>query len=354
MGIPLRNGRLPMPPVFRPFFLLLLAASALTVGAGCQRPPRTEPARGEATAGDRWGLWSPRPPREWVPADLEGLDALAHAVGTVLDELEPTQRDRILAPLWPYGPPPPLEGPDVLPSLEVWRADELVLRDVLGIYREALGTDELAVAALFLGPDALSRARRPLRKVAPERITLQRLRPHLKKRMARQHLGLAEEAVTRAVLFGLTWPVERTWRITSPFGPRWHPVRGVPTEHRGVDIATPEGTVITAVMGGRVRRVAEDRVNGKWLELDHGRGVISQYMHLHEVTVKRGQRIEAGEPIALSGATGRVTGPHLHYQVKRDAVHVDPVSFRLSADDTRRAVVREATSGVGGSPTAMP
>ncbi len=295
--------------------------------------------------------------RESVPADLDGLAALAHAAGTVLDELEPSERDRILAPLWPHGPEPLLEGPHPLPlsaALEVWRADELALRDVLELYTRELGTPELAAAALFLGPDALALARRPLRRVPAEGLTTFRLRPHLRGRGERAQLALADEALTRAMLFGLVWPVERTWRITSPFGPRWHPVRGVPSEHRGVDIATPEGTVVTAPVEGRVRRAAEDRVNGKWVELDHGRGVRSQYMHLAEVSVKRGQTVAAGEPIALSGATGRVTGPHLHYQVKRDAVHLDPVSFRVSSERAVRPVPRRLASTAEGSHTAMP
>jgi murein DD-endopeptidase MepM/ murein hydrolase activator NlpD len=71
-------------------------------------------------------------------------------------------------------------------------------------------------------------------------------------------------------------------------------------------------------------------INGHWLEVDHGDGVRTQYCHLSRVDVKRGQQVKAGELVALSGDTGRVTGPHLHYQVKWAREFVDPIGTRAS------------------------
>jgi murein DD-endopeptidase MepM/ murein hydrolase activator NlpD len=78
-----------------------------------------------------------------------------------------------------------------------------------------------------------------------------------------------------------------------------------------------------------VKRVLQGPINGHWVELDHGSGVRTQYCHLSLVEVKRGQQVKAGELVARSGDTGRVTGPHLHYQVKLPGGFVDPLGSRV-------------------------
>jgi murein DD-endopeptidase MepM/ murein hydrolase activator NlpD len=80
------------------------------------------------------------------------------------------------------------------------------------------------------------------------------------------------------------------------------------------------------------RTVLQGPINGHWIELDHGAGVRTQYSHLSRVEVKRGQQVKAGELVARSGDTGRVTGPHLHYQVKLSGGFVDPLGSRASVE----------------------
>jgi murein DD-endopeptidase MepM/ murein hydrolase activator NlpD len=190
------------------------------------------------------------------------------------------------------------------------------------------GTRVLTLAAFFVGPESVARATKRLR-LAPERIGVGALSRVLKRR-ERPLLRHVREAERWATLSALAWPVERSWRVTSRFGPRIHPVVGGLVEHRGVDVSMPIGTEVRAAADGRVTRVREGAVNGLWLELDHGAGVRTLYLHLSLVDVKRGQQVKAGDVIARSGDTGRVTGAHLHYQVKFDRDMVDPLGSRAS------------------------
>lgn len=125
----------------------------------------------------------------------------------------------------------------------------------------------------------------------------------------------------------LTWPVDDRFRMTSPFGERVHPTLKTRKFHNGVDLAVPIGTPVRAAQSGRVR-VGEDGVSGKYVVVDHGHGVRTSYCHLSEVHVTRGQEVDAGTPVALSGNTGRSTGPHLHFTVRVGKRPVDPAALR--------------------------
>ncbi len=127
--------------------------------------------------------------------------------------------------------------------------------------------------------------------------------------------------------FGMGWPVPEGSRISSPFGQRRHPVLGTTKMHNGIDLAVGTGTEVRAIAAGRVLYTASDRVNGRFLKIDHGHGLTSIYCHNSKVTVKRGARLKRGDRVADSGATGRVSGPHLHFQMEIDDVPVDPELF---------------------------
>ena len=117
------------------------------------------------------------------------------------------------------------------------------------------------------------------------------------------------------------WPVEAP--MTSAFGIR---LRGVvPSIHRGVDISVPTGTEIRAMTGGRVQFAGTMRGYGTVVWIDHGGHVLTVYAHLSRLLVETGQRVESGQIIGLSGATGDVTAPHLHFEVRRWGRQVDPV-----------------------------
>lgn len=121
---------------------------------------------------------------------------------------------------------------------------------------------------------------------------------------------------------GFMWPVRGP--ISSPFGPRIHPIYGIPSFHTGIDIAVPEGTPVRAAAAGVVTFSGWEEGFGLLVVIDHGNGYESYYGHLSKLLVSAGQTVAQGETIALSGNTGLSTGPHLHFEVRYFGSPMDP------------------------------
>jgi murein DD-endopeptidase MepM/ murein hydrolase activator NlpD len=119
---------------------------------------------------------------------------------------------------------------------------------------------------------------------------------------------------------------------TSNFGIRSDPFRGTAAFHPGVDIQCKVGTAVYATADGVVDKAERSGGYGNMVEIDHGRGIQTRYGHLSQILVTAGQKIKRGQLIALSGSTGRSTGPHLHYEVRIDGRAVNPVPFLQTAD----------------------
>ena len=111
---------------------------------------------------------------------------------------------------------------------------------------------------------------------------------------------------------------------TSGYGTRADPFTGEQKEHHGVDLAAPTGTPIHAALGGVVVQAGPRGGYGNAVEVDSGHGVHTVYAHASAVHVTVGQQIQSGDTVADVGATGRATGPHLHFEVRVKGRAVDP------------------------------
>ncbi len=135
------------------------------------------------------------------------------------------------------------------------------------------------------------------------------------------------ESLQRAFL---RLPTEDAHRVSSPFDlRRVHPVTRRVAPHHGVDFAMPIGTPVMTTADGVVTRVGRHRYAGRYVEIEHPGSYKTRYLHLSRAVVKTGQRVKRGQRIALSGNTGRSTGPHLHFELHVDGRPVDPVTANI-------------------------
>ncbi|MFD1006575.1 peptidoglycan DD-metalloendopeptidase family protein [Oceanisphaera ostreae] len=118
--------------------------------------------------------------------------------------------------------------------------------------------------------------------------------------------------------------------ISSNFNPRrLHPVTGQVRPHRGIDYAASTGTPVLAAGGGVILQSGYSRFNGNYVVIRHDNTYITKYLHLNKRLVSKGEKVKQEQQIGTVGATGRVTGPHLHYEFLVNGVHKDPKSVDL-------------------------
>lgn len=160
----------------------------------------------------------------------------------------------------------------------------------------------------------------PQRKVSPTK-------PEDLARIKKDQIQIAEvrKRTTLKTFFdtGFMWPVEGP--ISGVYGSQ-RILNGQPrSPHNGVDVAAPRGTPVKTMGDGIVALVNEDMFfTGKTVMIDHGLGLTSVYIHMDKITVKEGDFVTKGMQIGTVGATGRVTGPHLHWGVSWFKTHLDP------------------------------
>jgi murein DD-endopeptidase MepM/ murein hydrolase activator NlpD len=137
-------------------------------------------------------------------------------------------------------------------------------------------------------------------------------------------------------IFGRTTP-EREWdgdfrppvkaEVSDVFGTARTFNGHVESVHQGLDYAVGEGTPVASLNSGNVLLAASLFFEGNCVVIDHGQGLLSIYMHLSKIEVKQGDHISRGQEIALSGTTGRATGPHLHVAVRWQGIYVNPATL---------------------------
>jgi murein DD-endopeptidase MepM/ murein hydrolase activator NlpD len=113
-------------------------------------------------------------------------------------------------------------------------------------------------------------------------------------------------------------------RLSSDFGVRAHPIMKVTRHHHGVDLAAPAGSLIRSIAGGQVIYADPHGGYGRFIVVRHANGLSSHYGHCQQVNVRIGQKVNAGDILGTVGSSGRSTGPHLHFEVRREGKPLDP------------------------------
>jgi murein DD-endopeptidase MepM/ murein hydrolase activator NlpD len=121
-----------------------------------------------------------------------------------------------------------------------------------------------------------------------------------------------------------TWPAPGQTRITSKYGMRFHPILKKNKMHTGIDIGAPKGTNIVAAENGTVLQAGWNNAYGNMVMINHGGNLVTLYGHASKLLVSTGQTVTKGQVIALVGSTGYSTGPHLHFEVRKNGDPVNP------------------------------
>lgn len=243
----------------------------------------------------------------WSISRLHGLAPEAIARANELpspDRLQIEQRLAIPASL-PATPPVSARSAPVPPDVHVVQAGETLWSIAR---RHSLSVDALAAANGLADPNRLRLG---------QKLTLGQNAGA--SRAAPGRPGVAPARPIPRAGAGLAWPSRGV--ITSRFG-----FRGK-RHHHGIDIAAPVGTPITAARDGTVQFAGWLGGYGRLVILDHGDGLTTYYGHASQLLVKVGDRVKKGQPVARVGATGNVTGPNLHFEVRRNKVPLDPLKF---------------------------
>jgi murein DD-endopeptidase MepM/ murein hydrolase activator NlpD len=173
-----------------------------------------------------------------------------------------------------------------------------------------------------------SNQRRALSDIQNDRQKLEQALDELEELSRSMESEIRNEQVKNHAVLGTgtyIWPVKG--RISSRFGYRPHPILKKIKYHSGIDIAAPKGTPILAADSGVVIFSKYNGGYGKMITVDHGVGYSTVYGHASVLLVGYGQKVTKGQKIALVGSTGLSTGPHLHFEVRKNGVPQDPLKY---------------------------
>ncbi|MEG0795570.1 MAG: M23 family metallopeptidase [Odoribacter sp.] len=141
---------------------------------------------------------------------------------------------------------------------------------------------------------------------------------------------------------------KKSTRFSSSFGYRIHPIYKTVKLHAGMDFSGAVGTPIYATGNGRIASTEIEQGYGKCIEINHGFNYKTRYAHLSAYNVRNGQTVKRGDIIGYMGNTGMSTGPHIHYEVRRNGIPVDPINYYfndLTADEYDHLVTEANNNG---------
>lgn len=214
---------------------------------------------------------------------------------------------------------------DLIAKTEKEQADMQQLisakQSVIKEYDDNISTKEEAAAALKEDIKAQE-------AIISELKELERKRKEEEERRRQEALKQQQQADLPTYDGGVfKWPLPGYSYISSEFGYRTDPFTGEQAYHNGLDIPAPEGTPIIAAYDGEVIWAYLSSSAGNWIGIDHGDGITTIYMHASKLLVSAGQKVKAGDTIALVGTTGRSTGNHLHFTVRVNGADVNPHDY---------------------------
>ncbi|RDY24470.1 hypothetical protein CHF27_002195 [Romboutsia maritimum] len=143
-------------------------------------------------------------------------------------------------------------------------------------------------------------------------------------KLAQQNSQVVEEG---AVISNGSWPVPGHTRISSPYGNRPDPILNTQSFHTGIDIPAPEGTPAVAVDDGEVIFSGVKGSYGNTLMIKHNDGKVSLYAHNSKLVASVGTKVKKGQTVTRIGTTGRSTGPHLHFEIRINGSHTNPMNY---------------------------
>lgn len=210
-------------------------------------------------------------------------------------------------------------------ELETSRADQQTQRDALVALKKELDAKEADAAAL------VQKIQSQESEYQSSRDALKREEEEVEAQIIKKQKEIQAKIAAGQISFdpgtGWQWPVPGRYKITSTFGPRIHPITGLPGNHTGTDVAAPKGTAILAARGGVVTISTYNNSYGNYVVVQHDNGIATLYAHMSSRAVSEGQIVTQGQTLGYVGSTGSSTGNHLHLEFRVNGKRQDALNY---------------------------